>query len=128
MQEGEFGEHHIPWKAFEPQSEQYLQHKNSTIEELQHTIEPANDADIKYLDHSHSGKGDLAPHETSPKSIAATIAEKASISQPKYGHATVEDTLERPGSTSVSQPNELYAQMTPPVINYNLRGALRPQR
>ena len=121
VQEGEFGEHHIPWKAFEPQSEQYLQHENSTTEELQHTIEPANEADIKHLDQSRSGKGDLVFHEKSPKSIAATIAEKTSISQPKYGRAAVEDIPDWPRSISVSQPTELWTEMTPPVINSNLR-------
>lgn len=120
-QEGEYDDNHIPWKAFEPQSEQYLQHENSTTEELQHTIEPGNDADIKHLDQSQSGKGDLAPHETSPKSIAATIAEKTSISQPKYGRAAVEDIPDWPRSISVSQPTEFYAQRNPPVINSNLR-------
>lgn len=120
VQEGEFGEHHIPWKAFESQPEQYLQHENSTItEELQHTIEPANEADIKHLDQSHSGKGDLAPHETSRKSIAATNAEETPVSQPNHGRAAVEDTLERPRSISGSHPTELYAQMTPPVISVN---------
>ncbi|CAI7635164.1 unnamed protein product [Penicillium palitans] len=120
VQEGEFGELQIPWKAFEPQSEQYLQHENSTTEDLQHIIEPGNDADIKHVDQSQSGKGDLAPHETSPKSDAAANAEKASISQPKY----VENTFERPRSTSVPQTAKLYAQIIPPVIDPNLRANL----
>jgi hypothetical protein len=80
LQEGEFGEHHILWKAFDPQSEQYLQHKKGPTEELQHTIEPANEVDIKHLDQIHSSKGDLKSHETSLKRNAATIAEKPSIS------------------------------------------------
>ena len=127
-QQGELSDNYISWKAFEPQSEQSLQYETSSAEETQCIIEPARKAYIKHLDQRYPGEHNLEPHEMPPKSIAAVIAEKASISQPKYSHAAVEDILERPGSTSVSQPNELYAQMTPPVINYNLRGALRPQR
>ncbi|KAJ5202597.1 hypothetical protein N7449_004676 [Penicillium cf. viridicatum] len=119
-QEGEYDDNHIPWKTFETQSEQYLHHETSTTEEMQHAIEPANEEHIKHMTQMHSEKGNLAPHETPPKSIAAANAEKASISQPKY----VENTFERPRSTSVPQPTELYAQMIPPVIDPNLRGNL----
>jgi hypothetical protein len=119
--------HHIPWKAFEPHSEQYLQHGKSTTEELQHAIEPTKEADVKHLDQSHSGKGNFAPHETPSKNIAVTIAEKPSIFQPKYGRATVEGISDWPWSISVSQPTELYAEMTTPVINSNLRKKLRSQ-
>jgi hypothetical protein len=118
LQESEFSEHHIQWKAFDPQSEQYLQHEKGTTEESQRTIEPANEADIKHLDPSRSGKGDLKSQETSPKRNAATIAENPSISQRRC--EAVEDIPDWPRSMSVSQPTELYAQMTPPVINFNL--------
>ncbi|CDM38084.1 unnamed protein product [Penicillium roqueforti FM164] len=54
--------------------------RGTTSEELQHTIEPSDEADIKHLDQSHSRRGDLAPHEALPKSIAATNAEETLIS------------------------------------------------
>lgn len=120
VQEGEFDGRHIRWKAFESQPEQYLQHKNiTTTEELQHAIEPSSEADIEHLDQSHSGKGNLGPHEMSQKSIAATNAEETSVSQPKYDRAAVEDILEWPPSILRSQQTEVYTQMTPPVINTN---------
>ncbi|CAG8900132.1 unnamed protein product [Penicillium nalgiovense] len=91
-QEGEYEDNHIPWKTFELQSEQYLHHESSTSKEMQHAIEP-------HL---------MRPP---PKSIAAANAEKALIFQPKH----VEETFERPRSTSVPQPTEPYAQMNPPA-------------
>lgn len=88
---------------------------------MQHAIEPTKEVESKVLIQRYSGKGDLAAHETPPKSIATTVAEKASIFQPEYGRAADEDILEWPRSISVSQPAQLYAQMTPPVINNNQR-------
>jgi hypothetical protein len=43
----------------------------------------------------------------------------STVSQPEYGRAADEDILEWPRSISVSQPAQLYAQMTPPVLNTN---------
>jgi hypothetical protein len=120
-QERASGELEIRWRATEPQPEQSLRHKKSTNEKMQHAIEPTKEADNKDLDQRFSGKDDLATHETPPKSIATTILEKDSIFQPEYGRAADEDILEWPRSISVSQPAQLYAQMTPPVINTNLR-------
>jgi hypothetical protein len=114
-QEGEYEDNHIPWKTFELQSEQYLHHESSTSKEMQHAIEPINGERVKHMSQKHSEQGNLAPHEAPPKSIAAANAEKASIFQPKH----VEETFERPRSTSVPQPTEPYAQMIPPVINSN---------
>jgi hypothetical protein len=94
-----------------------LQHEKGTT--------PANEGGIKHLDQSHSGKGELTSHETSPKRNTATTEEKPSISQ--RGCAAVEGISDWPWSISVSQPTELYAQMTPPVNNSNLRKKLRSQ-
>ncbi|KAJ5340250.1 hypothetical protein N7541_009374 [Penicillium brevicompactum] len=127
-QERASGEKRIRWRAIEPQHiehKQSLRQKKSTIEKIQHSIEPTKEADNKDLDQSYSGKDDLAAHEAPPKSIATTIAEKASISQPEYGRAAVGDILEWSRSISVSQPAQLYAHMTPPTSlpprpNFNL--------
>jgi hypothetical protein len=120
-QEQASGKRHIRWSAFEPQSEHALPYETRIDEEMQHAIEPIEEADIKHLHQRHSERGDLAPQETSPKSIAATIAEKTLVSQPRYGRTAVEDILEWPRGISVSQPTGLYAQMTPPVIKSNLQ-------
>ncbi|KAJ5337300.1 hypothetical protein N7541_009237 [Penicillium brevicompactum] len=120
-QERASGEKHIRWRAIEPQPEQSLRHKKRTNERMQHAIEPTKEVDNKVLDQRYSGKDGLAAHETPPKSIATTVTEKASIFQPEYGRAADEDILEWPRSISVSQSAQLYAQMTPPVINNNLR-------
>ncbi|KAJ5245012.1 hypothetical protein N7489_005108 [Penicillium chrysogenum] len=114
-QERASDEYHFRWRAFEPQSEQFSRYETSTNEEMQHAMEPANEEHIKHMSQRYSEQGSLSPHETPPKSIAAAKAEKASIFQPKH----VEDTSERPRSTPVPQPTELYAQMIPPVINSN---------
>ncbi|CAG7935627.1 unnamed protein product [Penicillium salamii] len=124
-QEGESGEYHIRRRAFEPQPEASLQYETSTNENMQHAIGPTKEADNKGSDQGYSGKGDLAPHEMPPKSIATKIADKASILQPEYGRAAVGDILEWSRSISVSQPAQLYAHMTPPTSlpprpNFNL--------
>ncbi|CAG8897819.1 unnamed protein product [Penicillium nalgiovense] len=110
-QERASDEYHFRWRAFEPQSEQFSRYETSTNEEMQHAMEPANEEHIKHMSQRYSEQGSLSPHETPPKSIAAAKAEKASIFQPKH----VEDTSERPRSTPVPQPTELYAQMIPPA-------------
>jgi hypothetical protein len=118
-QERASGEYQFRLKPFEPQSEQLLRYETSTNEEMQHVIRPTKEADINHLHQRHSGRGDMAPHETSPKSIVATTAEEDSLYQPEYGVAAVEDTLEGPQSILVSQPTPRYAQMIPPVNNSN---------
>jgi hypothetical protein len=85
------------------------------------TNKPTKEADNKGLDQRYSGKGDLVPHEMPPKSIPTTIAQNASILQPGYNRAAVEDIFQWPRSKSVSQPAQPYTQMNPPVINTNLR-------
>ncbi|CAG7969975.1 unnamed protein product [Penicillium salamii] len=120
-QERASGENHIRWRAIEPRTEQSLRHEKSTNEKLQHAIEPTKEVDNKDLDQRYSWKDDLTAHETPPRSIVTTIAEKASIFQPGYGRIAVEAIFEWPQSTLVSQSTELYAQMNPPVINTNMR-------
>ncbi|KZN94217.1 hypothetical protein EN45_044070 [Penicillium chrysogenum] len=110
-QERASDEYHFRRRAFEPQSEQFSRYETSTNEEMQHAMEPANEEHIKHMSQRYSEQGSLSPHETPPKGIAAAKAEKASIFQPKH----VEDTSERPRSTPVPQPTELYAQMIPPA-------------
>ncbi|CAG8213573.1 unnamed protein product [Penicillium nalgiovense] len=114
-QERASGEYQFRCRAFEPHSEQFLRYETNTNEETQYVIQPTKEADINHLHQRHSGKGDMAHHATSPRSIAATTAEKDSIYQPEYGVAAVEDTHERPQSILLSQPTPRYAQMIPPT-------------
>ncbi|CAG7933069.1 unnamed protein product [Penicillium olsonii] len=118
---GELGTHHILWKVVDPQSEKDLQHEKGPTEKVQHTIETTYEAEIKHVDQIYSGKDDLKSHETSPKRNAAKVAGKPSISQ--RGCAAVEKIPDWPWSASGFQPTELYAQMIPPVINFNLPNA-----
>ncbi|KAJ5481512.1 hypothetical protein N7475_000324 [Penicillium sp. IBT 31633x] len=115
-QEGETGDHHIPSKVFEPQSEQYLQHDKSTTEEMPHIIELANEANFKHIAQGISGKGNLASHEIPPKSIVPKVAEETSASEIEDGRRNTEDVGEQPQSLSISQPTKLYAQMIPPSM------------
>lgn len=120
------GEYQFEWRAFEPGYERSFRYETSTNEKIQQ-IEPEKEANINHLHQSHFDRGDMTPHETSPKSITATTADKDWVSRPEYRVAAVDDILERPQRILTYQPTPRYAEMTPPVINCNLRGNLRPQ-